>query len=63
MEKLILTVSLTIGEDKFALSFDLAEVERLTETKYRQIFDTFKVSFAATLRKAGKIVNPLDFDS
>jgi len=63
MDELILTVSLTIGKEKFVLSFDLAEVEKLTETKYEQIFDTFRASFAATLRKADKIVNPLSFDS
>lgn len=63
MEKLIIKVLLTIGEDKYNLAFNLAEVEKLTETKYKQIFDTFRASFAATLREAGKIVRPLDFDS
>lgn len=63
MDKLFLTVSLKIGEKKSVLNFDLAAVEKLTESKFRQIFDTFKISFAAALRDSGKIVNPLDFDS
>lgn len=61
-EKCFLTSTVTIGDKKYTLNFDLNSVETLTERKARKYCDCMAPAMVSALRKEGKIVSPLVFD-